>query len=329
MKNRLAFTGLVLACLSSAAQSDINRQELGGFIDEMVAKHNFERAELSTLFEGIELRQSIIDAITRPAEGLPWHKYRAIFLTPARIEGGAQFWKTHADTLVRAEQVYGVPAEIIVAIIGVETNYGKNTGSYRVIDALATLAFNYPKRAEFFRSELEQYLLLTEEENVDPLAIKGSYAGAMGLPQFISSSYRHYAVDFDNDGQRDLWNNTSDAIGSVANYLSEHGWQRGVGIAFPVEVSSGNPSELADQGLKPELSLGQLKNAGVDISSDVLDSRLGTLLELEAVAGMEYWVGLHNFYMITRYNHSSLYAMAVYQLSQEIKEAMASSTSPG
>jgi len=203
----------------------------------------------------------------------------------------------------------------------VETRYGSRQGSYRVMDALVTLAFNYPPRAAFFKSELEQYLLLTREEGVDPLAVTGSYAGAMGQGQFISSSYRHYAIDFDGDGKRDLWHNTADAIGSVANYFKEHGWERGGAVAVPVAVSGAHApvQGLVDKGLKPSLSVRDLKRQGVETAAALADDDRVALIELEQKKGPEYWVGLHNFYVITRYNHSPLYAMAVYQLSEEIR----------
>jgi membrane-bound lytic murein transglycosylase B len=314
-------TGLMAACLFTDAAQAFNRPELSDFINKMVKEHDFNKEELTILFDKVELRPKIIEAITRPAEGKAWFEYRPIFVTPENIEGGLDFWSEHADILARAERTYGVPPEIITAIIGVETRYGQNTGSYRVLDALSTLAFDYPKRADFFLSELEEYLLLTREENIDPMSIKGSYAGAMGYPQFMPSSYRNFAVDFDNDGQRDLLNNVSDVIGSVAHYFSEHGWLPGK-VAVPATVSGDKYIALLGQ-LKPELSLRTLKQRGVSIDADLPDDQLGALLEFETETGMEYWVGLQNFYTITRYNHSPLYAMAVYQLSQAIRNQKA------
>ncbi|MEO6696999.1 MAG: lytic murein transglycosylase B [Gammaproteobacteria bacterium] len=298
----------------------MSKPELRGFMDEMVSKHNFQRTELAALFSQAALRPDIIEAISRPAEAKPWHEYRNIFVTEDRIQAGVEFWNSHAADLARAEKSYGVPPEIIVAIIGVETRYGKNTGSYRVLDALSTLAFDYPPRSDFFRGELEQFLLLTREEKIPPLSLTGSYAGAMGLPQFIPSSFRSYAVDFDGDGKRDLWNNTSDAIGSVAHYFSEHGWQMGKAVASPAEVSGEHYLDVLENGLKPVLSIAQLREQGVRVSAPLPADALGSLLQFENESGMEYWVGLQNFYVITRYNHSALYAMAVYQLSQEIRK---------
>lgn len=316
---KIVLAGGVLALYLATAHGAIESPGLRDFINDMVRKHDFSVAELDALFSQAEPRPDIIDAITRPAEGKPWYEYRTIFVNDARIDGGVEFWRTHADALTRAHSTYGVPPEIISAIIGVETRYGKNTGSYRVLDALSTLAFDYPARAKFFRGELENYLLLTRDEGIDPLSLKGSYAGAMGLPQFIPSSYRHYAVDFDNDGQRDLWANPVDAIGSVANYFSEHGWQSDAVVVLPAQVSGDNYAALADEGLKPERSLREFERQGVSVSGDAPADQPAALLEFEGEAGMEYWLGFQNFYVITRYNRSPLYAMAVYQLSNEIR----------
>lgn len=293
-------------------------EDVRAFIKEVSQKHGFKQDELKKLFAKVEFKQKIIDAITRPAESKPWYEYRPIFVTRTRITEGVEFWKKHRKELERAQQEYGVPPEIIVAIIGVETRYGKHKGGHRVMDSLSTLAFGYPKRAKFFRSELEQYLLLAREENLDPLSIKGSYAGAMGKAQFISSSYRNYAVDFDGDGKRDLWNNTSDAIGSVANYFKRHKWQPGGPITTPAIVGSNHIKVLVEKGYKPHSTVADLRKRGVTPKTKVNPNEMGALIELENVAGREYWLGLNNFYVITRYNHSPLYAMAVYQLGQAI-----------
>ena len=312
--------------MSRVNAADIEqRPELRAFIDEMVQRHSFDRTELTDLFTQVEIKPAIIEAIRSPAEKKPWRDYRPIFVNSSRISAGVEFWNTHAQILARAERVYGVAPEIIVAIIGVETRYGKNTGSYRVLDALTTLAFDYPERSTFFRTELEHYLLLAREEHLDPVLPKGSYAGAMGVPQFISSSYRRYAVDFDNDGRRDLWGDIDDVIGSVANYLSVFGWQPGAPVVSRARVSGEKYNLLLDAGLKPELSLDQLQHYGVSLddanlpSAPKASSARGALITLEGDDGTQYWVGMQNFYSITRYNISALYAMAVYQLSQEIK----------
>jgi membrane-bound lytic murein transglycosylase B len=298
-----------------------SREDVQVFIQEMVVRNGFDANDLNAVFSQARARPDIIALITRPAEAKPWHAYRKIFLTPQRIAGGATFWRDHAAALARAEQVYGVPARIIVAIIGVETLYGGNTGSNQVLEALSTLAFDYPKRADFFRKELESYLILTRQEGIDPLSLQGSYAGAMGLGQFMPSSYLSYAVDFDADGHRDLWRNPADAIGSVANYLREHRWQPNRPIASPARVQGNQFGAFISEQLQPpQYPVGQLRQHGITPLEAASDQELAMLLELAGEAGPEYWLGYANFYAITRYNHSALYAMAVYQLSEQIRE---------
>ncbi|MEW8561499.1 MAG: lytic murein transglycosylase B, partial [Candidatus Thiodiazotropha sp.] len=236
--------------------------------------------------------------------------------------GGVEFWRQNEALLASVSKQYGVPAEIIVAIVGVETRYGKHTGRYRVLDALTTLAFGYPKRSDFFRRELEQFLLLTREEGVDRDSAMGSYAGAMGMPQFISSSYRRYAVDHDGDGRRDLWNSKADIIASVASYFKTHGWKPNQPITLLTNGGEGLQT-FVDAGMKPSIKLGKLLAKGVrplNGETPAADS-LTSLVKLDAGDKDEFWLGLHNFYVITRYNHSNLYAMAVYQLSQQIHAA--------
>ena len=291
------------------------------FIQEMDQKHQLKKEKLARIFNQVNLQPSILAAISRPYEGLPWHRYRALFLTDAHIQQGILFWHKHQQTLERAEKEFGVPAEIIVAIIGVETRYGKYKGKYPVLNALSTLSFQYPPRAKFFRKELEAYLLLTQEEHLDPLEIKGSYAGAIGLPQFIPSSYRAYAVDFDGDGRRDLMHSTADAIGSVANYFKVHGWRTGHPIASPAVITGKAINDLDTGGLKPVFMLNKLAVEGITPEDRSLKNQLVSLIPLDQKSQKEYWIGLQNFYTITRYNHSALYAMAVYQLSQEIRQS--------
>ena len=315
--------GLLNATVGTATELDkeipTQRPEVQTFIAEMASKHGFDRDELTAIFEQVRMKQKIIDAITRPAEGKPWYQYKPIFVTKTRISEGVKFWKENEADLKRAEEIYGVPPEIIVAIIGVETRYGRHKGGYRVMDSLSTLAFAYPKRAKFFRSELEQYLLLAREESLDPLSIKGSYAGAMGKAQFISSSYRNFAVDFDGDGKRDLWNNTADAIGSVANYFKRHKWQPGAPVGSYAMVGSNRISRLLKEGIKPHTPIKELRKQGVTALTPLPPEALAALISFENKVGRpDYWLGLNNFYTITRYNHSPLYAMAVYQLGQEI-----------
>ena len=312
-------TALLCACATVATPRPDIKPQISQFVDEMVRKHGFDRRALSDLLGRAEFRQSIIDAMSRPAEAKPWYKYRPIFLTEKRIQAGAQFWKDNADLLHRVSRKYGVAPEILVAIIGVETRYGGNTGSSRVLDSLSTLAFGYPKRATFFRSELEQFLLLTREEHIDPTTITGSYAGAMGKPQFIASSYRSYAVDYDGDGHRDLWGSNADAIASVANYFRRHGWRRGEAVAVPAQGVDTSHRRFVDAGMKPSIRVADLRKAGIRFDPKIKGDALASLIELEDQDGKEYWVGLNNFYVITRYNHSNLYAMAVYQLSQKIE----------
>ncbi len=301
----------------------LQRPEVSGFIDAMVKSHGFTRAELEQLFTAVQLRPEIIEAITRPAESKPWNAYRPLFLTAERIDGGVDFWHRHETELDAARKQFGVDPQIIVAIIGVETRYGRFTGRYKVADALSTLAFDYPPRAEFFRKELEQFLLMTREEGIGPLEITGSYAGAIGEPQFMPSSYRNYAVDFDGDGKRDLWNNERDVIGSVANYFKVHGWIEGGTVAVPARNQDERYKPLLDAGLKPHMSAGELAGYGITPNWHITDTAPVALLELDATQGPEQWVTFNNFYVITRYNRSPLYAMAVYQLSEAIRKAHA------
>ncbi|NNG14329.1 MAG: lytic murein transglycosylase B [Gammaproteobacteria bacterium] len=312
---------LGLFSLPAQAQGIAERSEVKSFIQEMNKQHDFSIQDLNKWFTETRIKQSIIKAISRPAEKKPWKDYRPIFLTKTRIEGGMEFWDRNAALLARAEKEYGVDPAVIVAIIGVETRYGRHKGSYRVMDSLSTLAFDYPPRSKFFRSELKHYLLMTREEKVDPMSLLGSYAGAMGQPQFISSSYRHYAIDFNADGRRDIWNDPADAIGSVANYFKKHGWKTGETVTQRLDASSvANEALLEEKELKPSHSLSELKQQGfTNIAASLDEQKLAAIINLEGAEGSEHWLGLNNFYTITRYNHSALYAMAVYQLSEEIR----------
>jgi membrane-bound lytic murein transglycosylase B len=286
----------------------------------MVAKHDFNALDLANLLGQAQQQQKILDAIRKPAEAKPWHQYREIFVTATRVQEGVKFWNEAQPWLEKAEAQFGVPPEIIVGILGVETRYGAQQGNYRVLDALMTLAFDYPERAAFFRGELEQFLLLSREEKIDPLTLTGSYAGAMGKPQFIPSSYRNFAVDFDGDGKRDLLNSTADAIGSVANYFRSHNWRQGEAVVSAATIEGDAYRGLLEQGIKPQTNLKNFSGYGVSVANAQLaETDLGALIELEHASGREYWVGLQNFYVITRYNRSPLYAMAVYQLAQEVR----------
>ena len=302
------------------ADSYLKREEVDAYIDELIQQHQFSRQELEEVLKAAERRQDIIDLMRRPAERrLNWHEYSKIFLDEQRISGGVEFWRQNRASLERAQREYGVAPEVIVAIIGVETRYGRVTGRHRVVDALMTLAFDYPPRASFFRKELTQFLLLAREEGKSPLGLMGSYAGAMGYGQFIPSSFRNYAVDFDQDGVRDIWQNRVDAIGSVANYFSRHGWRGATEVTVPVRVKVETEQLLAiaNESLRPTHSVAEMAQMGVIVDGLDPDAKV-LLLRLAGGEKPEYWLGFDDFYVITRYNHSRLYAMAVYQLGQEI-----------
>lgn len=318
---------LMLISLSACAATPPAKLSIyHDFIEKMVSKHQFDRGELTVLLNKAVVKESILKAMSSPAEKrLEWHSYRKIFLKSNRINGGIKFWKENKALLDAASEKYGVPAEIIVAIIGVETRYGGNTGSYKVLDSLTTLGFHFPKRAKFFKSELEHFLLLCREEGFDPYEPKGSYAGAMGKSQFISSSYRAYAVDGDGDKKRDLWNSHADIINSVAHYFSKHNWKNSDLITQQTSVKGNNYKTLLSRSLKPKNTLKQLAQKQVLTPSNIADDTVVKLLELKQKNSSEFWLTFHNFYVITRYNHSHLYAMAVYQLGQEIKKGFLNS----
>ena len=315
-----ALTVLMIFSAVAHAESYLSRAEVDAYIEELIQQHNFSRPELEEVLAAAERRQDIIDLMRRPAERrLNWHEYSKIFLDEQRIAGGVEFWQQNQATLERAQKEYGVAPEVIVSIIGVETRYGRVTGRHRVVDALMTLAFDYPPRASFFRKELTQFLLLAREEGKNPISLTGSYAGAMGFGQFIPSSYRSYAVDFDQDGVRDIRQNRNDAIGSVANYFSRHGWRGAEQVTLPVQLKAETEQllSIANQSLKPTHSIAEMAEMGVIVDGLDPDARV-LLLRLLGGEKPEYWLGFDDFYVITRYNHSRLYAMAVYQLGQEI-----------
>ena len=300
--------------------------EVRAFIVEMHEQHGFDVAHLSRQFDRIRSNATILRAI-RPAavpeQQRSWQRYRERFVNDRRISNGLRFWQDNGAELARAEAIYGVPPEIIAAIIGVETEYGLNMGNFGVLEALTTLAFDYPLRAAFFRSELEQFLLLARENGVSPLDIKGSYAGAIGIPQFMPSSQRHYAVDFDGDNKIDLRRSTTDAIGSVARFLNIHGWQTRAPVAVPAIVI-GDPTPLVAAGIKPGLPLPELAKQGVTARGDTgqFGEQAAALIDLVSPdQATEYWIGFDNFYVITRYNRSSFYAMSVFQLAEALRAA--------
>lgn len=320
LKNLAACLGLALAATQTVAVENNYAEHplTAPFIEEMSSEFGFVQESLQGLFAQAERKQGILDAISRPAERVkPWKEYRPIFITQSRIDKGLAFWAKNQTALERAEQEYGVPAEFIVAIIGVETLYGGNTGSHRVIDALSTLAFDYPPRAPFFRQQLKEYLLLTREEQVNPLSLTGSYAGAMGLPQFMPGSFRAYAVDFDQDGHIDIWQNPTDAIGSVANYFIKHGWKPGQAVVVRADLKNIALAETGlSEGLDPKMTVQQLAALGWKPRTPVAAQEKVTAFRLEAEQGNEYWLGLANFHAITRYNRSVMYAMAVNELAE-------------
>ena len=294
------------------------RPEVKAFVQGMVERHGFVESELSYLFSRVYRADQVIEAMERPAEKTkPWRDYRAIFLDERRVLDGVTFWQEQRRTLERAERAYGVPPEYIVAIIGVETFYGRRPGRHRVIDALATLAFDYPPRAGFFRSELEHYLLFSRDRGVDVFAMRGSYAGAMGMPQFMPGSARQYGVDFDRDGHVDLRRSPSDAIGSVANYFKQHGWRKDGTVLLPARAS-GDAWRSLGGGFEPKLPLAKWLEAGVELDRPAqgLEDLPATPVEL---AADEFRMGFRNFYVLTRYNRSAMYAASVHDLAQALR----------
>ncbi|HEX2829568.1 MAG TPA: lytic murein transglycosylase B [Burkholderiales bacterium] len=296
------------------------RADVEAFIEEMAGKHGFEPGPLRRLFGTVQPRPSIIRAMSAPGTARPWYDFRRRHVDPGRIEGGVRFWAANAAVLERAGREFGVPPEVIVATIGIETLYGRNMGGFRVIDALSTLAFDYPPRADFFRRELEEYLLLTRDWDIST-ATRGSYAGAIGIPQFIPSSYRKYAIDFDGDGRRDLVASPADAIGSVANYYQTYGWKAGAPVVSPANTGELDVAPFIAQGIKPHTPVGELKAKGFTVMEPVDDATVATIFQLETESGPRVMLGFNNFYVITRYNRSQNYAMAVYELSREIRTA--------
>src|SRR5262245_7535339 len=313
----------LFAGFASAQTSYANRKEVKDFVSEMAKKHGFDRRQLTRVLGQAQYQPAIVRAMEQPAESAlaSWQAYRSIFLKPERIEAGAQFWSRNAAALKRAESEFGVPEDVIVGIIGVETTFGKNVGTFRVIDALATLSFDYPKRAAYFRGELEHYLVFAREQKIDPLRVKGSYAGAIGIPQFMPGSYRRFAVDFDGDGQINLATSPADAIGSIGNFLKAHGWERGQPVAFGAQVTGDGWRKLAGSGIVPATRCADLPEYGVRAAGLPGDA-LCALVELETPGQpSDIRATLKNFFVLTRYNRSNLYAAAVLDLAAEIARA--------
>ncbi len=330
MNNRLlAATAALMVCVSCAravdnvepVYVDVSKPNVAEFIDEMVAKHDFEREALADVLGKAQIKASIIKKISAPAERrLTWAEYRKIFITRERINAGARFWRENRPMLERISRETGVSIEMIVGIIGVETYFGRITGKDRVLDALATLAFDYPPRAKFFRNELAQFLVLAREEEIDATQPLGSYAGAMGRPQFMPSSFRAYAVDATGDGKRDIWNNWADVAGSVANYFIAHGWRSGEDVTARATLGSNFRESVPEpkNTLKPTGTVESLSKRGIVFATNQRADSKAELLSYSGENGAEHWVGFHNFFVITRYNRNYMYALAAHQLGQEI-----------
>ncbi len=313
---------VALACASARSVAlDVHRADVKDFITQLADQDDFKKRTLRKLLKDAQSQPAILQAMERPAEkAKPWYEYRAIFLNDRRIREGTEFWLAHRQELDRASVRSGVPPEYIAAILGVETYYGRLTGQYRVLDALATLAFDYPPRAKFFRDELEQFLLLTRDFDMDPKTVKGSYAGAMGAPQFMPSNYRRFAVDADSDGRIDLWANWSDVCSSVGNYLHEHGWNEGEPVLAEAAVDPAREAELDGRKLALDETVGSLRTKGVSVDGSMPEDAPAILIAEDQADGVHWRVGYNNFYVITRYNHSLLYAMAVYELAAAVKQ---------
>lgn len=339
-------TVFVIAVFAPILLADYTENELAReMINELVEDYGFSEQTLTDVIAKIVHQPKIIETIQRPAESISWFKYQNIFITEQRINNGVKFANTHAALLDQAYKEYGVPPEIITAVIGVETNYGKNMGTYRVLDSLATLGFDYPPRADFFRSQLKEFLILACEERIAPFdaddacdreaegnasgqdreifELVGSYAGAMGFGQFIPSSYRHFAIDYDGDGMRDIWTNIHDAVGSVANYFVEHNWKEGQPVAEFVNVDTKNQMilELINPSTRPTKTITEWKSLGIPVQS--METGKANLysfaIDAKEPPTHEYMIGFHNFYVITRYNHSRLYGRVVNDLANAIK----------
>jgi membrane-bound lytic murein transglycosylase B len=331
--SRSRYCFLILAIISAhvgpAAAIDVNRADVKDFIAHMADTTSIKKSDLRKLLKAAQTQPAIIEAMDRPAEkAKPWFEYRTIFVTERRIREGTDFWIAHRQALDQASVRSGVAPEYLAAVLGVETFYGRLTGSYRVIDALATLAFDYPARSKFFRDELEQFLLLARDAGLDPLNVKGSYAGAMGAPQFMPSNYRRYAVDADADGHIDLWTNWADVCASVGNYLKEHGWNAGEPVLSEATVDPGKAADLDGRKLVLTETVGSLRAKGVNFESAMAEDSPALLVAVDDADAARWRVGYNNFYVITRYNHSALYAMAVYELAAAIKQQVLLSDAP-
>ena len=317
--------GAAAATPDGRLESFAGRPEVEAFVDRLVNEHGFDAAQLRGLIGAIDPDPRVLELMNPPPRPgqRSWQDYRRRFVNRARIDAGMRFWFENEAPIARASARYGVPEEIVVGIIGVETIYGRHTGSFPVAASLATLAFDFPRRAEFFRRELEQFLILARDTGVDPLEVRGSYAGAIGLPQFMPSSIRNYAVDFDGDGRIDLAGSAEDAIGSVANFLAEHGWERGAPTHVDAKLAAGaSLAPLIEAGIEPRFDAAELAVHGVRPAADApIEARFALIDLPNADAAPDYTLGPRNFYVLTRYNRSSFYAMAVIELGQAVRAA--------
>ena len=303
------------------AQSPKLKPEVRKFIGHMVRTHEFDAQALRDLFAGARASQEVVRAISAPTTSRPWYQFRPLCVDDAQIADGLRFWNENAEVLERARREFGVPEAIVVALIGIESRYGRYAGGFRVIDSLYTLSFESPKRSDYFKGQLEQFLVLSREQGWDPALVQGSFAGALGWPQFMPSSYRRFAVDYSGDGKIDLWTDTADIVGSVASYLREFGWKADQPVAAPARVDAADLKRLLDLGLKPQLSMAEWQERGVPTPPGLAESLPASLFTLDLIDGTEYWFGFDNFYALLRYNYSRNYAMAVYQLGEEIAKA--------
>lgn len=334
----LAFCVLLIGSTVTAANKPATppfaeHELVTAFIDDMVERHHFDRDTLTELFDQIEFDEVVIQKISKPFETKPWDDYKAYFITPERIEKGVAYLNAHQDTLKEAAKTYGIPPEIMVAIIGVETDYGNLQGTFPVFQTLSTLAFDYPSRAAFFKKELEQFLLLTREYHLDPLKVTGSYAGAIGLPQFMPSSYRNYAASLVGNKSIDLNHNDDDAIASVGNYLSKNGWKRQGEVAVPADIKGMAYQKVLKDKFNPDILSSKLSSLGIQPKTKIpAEEAKAVLVELTRHDGNEYWLGFHNYYVLSTYNHNKQYVLTVFELSKEIskqaKLTQQKSTSP-
>jgi membrane-bound lytic murein transglycosylase B len=323
LKSVLCVAWLFTLGIEPAAAIDTKRSDVKEFISHMVVSYGFKKRALRKLLRGAELQPAIVEAMAKPAEKAKlWYEYRPIFVTERRIQEGVEFWTAHRQALDQASVHSGVAPEYLAAILGVETFYGRRTGTYRVLDALVTLSFEYPPRGKFFRDELEQFLLLTRDGRLNAKSVKGSYAGAMGVPQFMPSNYRRYAIDADANGRIDLWSDWPDVCASVGNYLKEHGWNAGEPVLGEATVAPENAADLDGRKLALSETVGSLNAKGVSFDSPLPAEAPAILVAVDEADGVHWRVGYNNFYVITRYNHSALYAMAVYELATAVKQRM-------